>query len=151
MTGREPLETVDITTIDKTHPWYLAHSLGQRFVVRDKIEKELNRNGITTLNPFADRPFLYTKEFDTERQILLNHQTNTRSDHDVVEGDLQAIWDCGGVIAVINEASFGMAMEIFHASYTYGMDVYIILGKGMEDLRYHPWLCYLCEGIIVLD
>lgn len=150
MTGRNPLKTVDITTIDKTHTWYLAHSLGQRFVVRDDIEKELNRNGITTLNPFADRPFLYEKGTETERKILLASKKNPRSDHDIVEGDLQDIWNAGGVIAVINEASFGMAMEIFQASYTFGMDVYLILGKGMEDMRYHPWLCYLCEGILEL-
>jgi hypothetical protein len=151
MTGRQPLETIPIDKIDTTHGWYLAHSLGQRFVVRDKIEKELNRNGITTFNPFADRPFLYEKGSETERKILLNNKVNQKTNKGIVEGDLQDVFNAGGVIAYVHSPSFGMAFEIFYASYILDDPVYLILGEKAQDLRYHPWLSHLCEGIIELD
>lgn len=141
-------EYLDLNDL-KGKPLYLAHKLSTRHFVKDVVESNINLSGISTLNPFANRPFLYKMGHSSNREVLLNEKENTHTAKMIVLEDLEKIKKCSGIIAYIEDASFGTAMEIFFASYSLLLPVWLIFGNPLDDLKYHPWLSYLTKGYIV--
>lgn len=129
-------------------PLYLAHSLGTRHFVKDIIEMNLNISNIKTLNPFANRPYLYTIKTDEERKIILANEKNKHTAEMIVLEDLEKIRKCCGLIAYIEKPSFGMAMEIFYTAYDLKLPVWLIFANPEDDLKFHPWLSHLTKGYI---
>jgi nucleoside 2-deoxyribosyltransferase len=114
---------------------YLAHTLGTRKYVKEKIQPILEQR-YHVMNPFRDRKF---DERATEQEI----REKMHEDKEIVERDLQDIHEADLVIAFLKDGpSYGTVMEIAYSVFVEEKECIVFVPETDET---HPWLRYLTQ------
>ena len=124
---------------------YLAHSVA---IIESVRRWELHVQGqynIDLINPMHNNKFenyQELKKLKTQKNILKYMQgLDTMTNKMIVEGDLNLLRRCDGLLAVFKTPTIGTIQEIFAAHFLFNMPVYIIGGEHIV----HPWLSYIVE------
>lgn len=135
---------------------YVAHFLHMRHMIRDIFCPKIQSLGIETLNPFynsdgsirVDRPEVKLIDDGKMEEYGI---TSSKLSENIVNRDLENIRSCDGLVAYIQEASIGCAMEIFYCAKWCRKPVFILTSERYSK---HPWLIYLStisNGCIVTN
>jgi len=130
---------------DKVPKYYLAHHIHSRHKIRKwelKIEKKLN---IDLFNPFYDTPRSDIKLINMG--LLEPYDYKKRSVSDIVEGDLNNLKQCDGLVAILSGFSIGVPIEIFYCKHILNKPVYVVLEADLKHYKGHPWIRYLADKI----
>lgn len=155
--------------------FYIAHTFGERIFVRDKLIPKLQKLGIETVNPFYNpdgswkdnRPEVRMADQMAEGGIEPERATKfikrVRSNYEnIVDTDLDLIYDADGVICFMPEGSTGSTCEIWTCGGVFkwlekrgyvnhlleqflGKPVFLITTSSR--LLMHPWIKYACRGV----
>ena len=118
--------------------FYLAHPIGVRHEVRDKLQKPLQELGYVVKNPFYDedlQPRQDVDDIDAGRAAL--YQISGARAREIVRGDLDAIDSANDIIVYLPWPSIGTSMELFYAGHVKNIDAYTATTKA---LQLHPWI-----------
>src|SRR5690242_4212927 len=97
------------------HPW-LEKDRGEL------LQRSIEALGIEVINPFEREKKIYGKLFDPLKATEQNRAQT------IVEGDLRAIEESDGVVAIVTEAlSYGTHMETFYAARILHRPVFVLL------------------------
>jgi len=122
--------------------FYLAHPIGRRHSVRDRLQAGLKKLGITSINPFYGpdgEPRDDIAELDRGLPLLaLLGSRNTAAKCRIVIRDLKYISQCRAIVAYLPMASMGTSMELFYAAYVHRKPVYVI--SNTPHVVQHPWI-----------
>lgn len=151
--------------------FYIAHTFNQRHFVRDKLVPKLQAIGIVTLNPFyeedgsfkSNRPEVeladelemkYKEDAEKAKRFIRKVKTGYEN---IVDTDLDIIYNCDGIIAYMPDSSTGTTCEIWTCGGVFrwlakrGHILPILLDKPVflittnERLHMHPWIKYTVE------
>lgn len=124
---------------------YLAHSLGLREYVAEKIEPKFISAGFTVINPFADRLEALAKYGEDEEKLRAELKELPRW---IVQHDLADVAECDCVVVYNPKgSSYGSTFEAAFAWFVLGIPVFFIVNEKYIN---HPWLNYM-SSIITLE
>lgn len=124
--------------------FYLAHPLASRTDIRKHelaIEKE--HKDLKLINPFYDLTRDDIKKID--QGLITRWKFKKKDCSRIVEGDVEAILDSDGILAVIDDSlSYGTILEIAYAKFAHKFVVLL----NLNSTHKHPWLKYHADFII---
>jgi len=127
--------------------YYLSHSTEIRNKVRFWELNVEDKYNIELVNPFYDVLGHVFEKID--RGIInIDEYRCKRPKGEIVSNDLKVIDKCDGIIAYIEEPSFGTSMELFYCRTALQRPIYIYCKN--PKYKDHPWLTY-CTDFIYTD
>lgn len=155
--------------------FYIAHTFGERIFVRDKLIPKLQKLGIETINPFYEsdgswkeaRPEVRMADQMAEGGIEPERASKfikrVRANYEnIVDTDLDLIYEVDGVICYMPEGSTGSTCEIWTCGGVFKWlekrgyvnhlleqftDKPVFLITTSSRLLMHPWIKYACRKV----